>query len=181
MFLAFHIAPGFNKPDPHGHSHGHMHNLKLAQAEQLNTSHSIQLLHFGTSKFPKQTNPLDNINRVEFDSITATYKYFVKIVPTTYVYENGDILNDTYQYSVTKSEKFLNANDKTSAGLPGVVVMFDISPIMVKIIEKPRSFSHFMTGCCAIVGGVFTIAGLIDSFVFKYRNLYKKSQMNKLT
>lgn len=31
--------------------------------------------------------------------------------------------------------------------------------------EERQSFAHFLTSTCAIVGGVLTVAGLIDSFV----------------
>ena len=34
--------------------------------------------------------------------------------------------------------------------------MYDLSPMMVQITEHRRSFLHFLTGVCAIVGGVFT-------------------------
>ena len=34
--------------------------------------------------------------------------------------------------------------------------MYDMSPMMVQITEHRRSFLHFLTGVCAIVGGVFT-------------------------
>jgi hypothetical protein len=44
--------------------------------------------------------------------------------------------------------------------------MYDLSPIMVKFTEKQRSFAHFLTSVCAIVGGVFTVAGIIDSLVY---------------
>ena len=34
--------------------------------------------------------------------------------------------------------------------------MYDLSPMLVQITEHRRSFFHFLTGVCAIVGGVFT-------------------------
>jgi hypothetical protein len=65
--------------------------------------------------------------------------------------------------------------------LPGVFVNYELSPIMVKFIEKSKPFNHFLTGCCAIIGGFFTIAGMLDSFTYRYYNMYKKFQINKLT
>lgn len=35
--------------------------------------------------------------------LVATYKYFVNIVPTKYIYLNGDTVT-TFQYSVTEHE-----------------------------------------------------------------------------
>ena len=87
----------------------------------------------------------------------------------------------TNQFSVTRHEKVANGliGDQ---GLPGVFVLYELSPMMVKFTEKHRyvpthrvcnnmypvcnntpvshclfrSFTHFLTGVCAIIGGVFT-------------------------
>lgn len=32
--------------------------------------------------------------------------------------------------------------------------------------EERQSFAHFLTSLCAIVGGVLTVAGIIDSLVY---------------
>lgn len=65
-------------------------------------------------------------------------------------------------------------------GLPGVFVMYDLSPIMVMFTEKQRSFAHFLTSVCAIVGGVFTVAGIIDSLLYhSMRSLKKKVELGK--
>ncbi|RNA26350.1 endoplasmic reticulum-Golgi intermediate compartment 3 [Brachionus plicatilis] len=61
------------------------------------------------------------------------------------------------------------------------VIERQLSPIMIKYRERSKSFIHFITGCFAIIGGLFTIAGMLDTFVFRYRNILKKQQMNKLT
>ena len=61
----------------------------------------------------------------------------------------------TNQFSVTKHHKGVNPWAGGS-GLPGVFFMYDLSPMMVQITEHRRSFLHFLTGVCAIVGGVFT-------------------------
>ncbi|KAJ8321787.1 hypothetical protein KUTeg_000258, partial [Tegillarca granosa] len=61
-------------------------------------------------------------------------KYFVKIVPTTYVKANGSILF-TNQYSVTKHSKVVGSITGES-GLPGVFFMYELSPMMVKYTEK---------------------------------------------
>ena len=43
-----------------------------------------------------------------------------------------------------------------------------------------RSFAHFMTGICAIIGGVFTVAGMIDSMVYhSAKALQKKIELGK--
>ncbi|KAK4698971.1 endoplasmic reticulum-Golgi intermediate compartment protein 3, partial [Phenoliferia sp. Uapishka_3] len=51
---------------------------------------------------------------------------------------------------------------------------YEISPLMVIHREERQSFAHFLTSTCAIVGGVLTVAGLIDSFVYAGRNRLKQ-------
>ena len=62
----------------------------------------------------------------------------------------------------------------------GVFIMYDLSPMMVQMTERQRSFAHFLTGLCAIVGGVFTVAGMVDGFLYhSTRALKKKIDLGK--
>jgi hypothetical protein len=62
----------------------------------------------------------------------------------------------------------------------GVFFLYDFSPIMVKFTETRRSFTHFLTGVCAIIGGVFTVAGIIDSFLYHgLRSVQTKINLGK--
>jgi hypothetical protein len=172
----FHIAPGSS----HQHDHAHVHDVKMSQISRFNSSHTVNRFYFGEDLYPNQMNPLENTVQIALDPNGIAYSYFIKIVPTTYEYNNGDLLNNTYQYSVTKYQKPISLSDQSGL-IPGFFVTYELSPIMVKFIEKKQSFTHFLTSCCAIIGGLFTVAGLLDSFVYRYYNLYKKSQINKLT
>lgn len=58
--------------------------------------------------------------------------------------------------------------------------MYELSPIMVKFTETRKSFAHFLTGVCAIIGGVFTVAGLVDSMIYhSMKSLKKKIELGK--
>lgn len=35
----------------------------------------------------------------------------------------------------------------------------------VIVREKPRQWYHFLTTTCAIIGGVFTVAGILDALL----------------
>ena len=68
------------------------------------------------------------------------------------------------------------------SGMPGVFFSYELAPVMVKYTEKDKSFGHFATGLCAIIGGVFTVAGLIDKiFYTSSRQLEEKLQLGKTT
>ncbi len=52
----------------------------------------------------------------------------------------------------------------------------------VRFIEERSSFLAFLTGVCAIVGGVFTVSGMIDATVYHgQRAIKKKLDLGKLS
>lgn len=66
--------------------------------------------------------------------------------------------------------------------LTGIFFMYDLSPMMVQLTETRRSFTHFLTGVCAIVGGVFTVAGMLDGMLYhSQKALKKKIELGKAT
>jgi hypothetical protein len=44
---------------------------------------------------------------------------------------------------------------------------------------KPRQWYHFLTTTCAIIGGVFTVAGIIDSILYNTIKYSKKLELGK--
>lgn len=169
----FHFAPGKSFQQ----HHVHVHDLQALGGTKFNMSHTIHHMSFG-EKYPGIVNPLDGISQVAENS-QMMFQYYVKIVPTTYTSVTGETVYSN-QFSVTKHSKIVNALG--DSGLPGVFVMYELSPMMVKYTEKQRSFMHFLTGVCAIIGGIFTVAGLIDSMIYhSARALQKKIELGKAT
>nr|XP_033819252.1 endoplasmic reticulum-Golgi intermediate compartment protein 3 isoform X1 [Geotrypetes seraphini] len=173
----FHFAPGKSFQQSHVHVHAvEIHDLQSFGLDNINMTHSINHLSFGRD-YPGIVNPLDGTH-VSTQQASMMFQYFVKIVPTVYVKLDGEVLR-TNQFSVTRHEKMANGliGDQ---GLPGVFVLYELSPMMVKFTEKQRSFTHFLTGVCAIIGGVFTVAGLIDSLLYhSARAIQKKIELGK--
>ena len=144
----FHIAPGQSYQE----HHIHVHSLKSLRLNSLNTSHFIDELTFGAN-FPNQINPLSQTKHLaqSHDGGSILYHYYVKIVPSIYVFRNQTELV-TNQYSVTKHRKIIqNIFDSADHQLPGVFFTYEISPIMVKFIEEQRSLTQFLTSLCAII------------------------------
>ena len=57
---------------------------------------------------------------------------------------------------------------------------YDVGPITVQLSEYRDPLSHFVVSLCAIVGGVFTVLGLVDAVVHQtYINVLRKVQMGK--
>mmetsp|Transcript_49667 Transcript_49667/g.94914 ORF Transcript_49667/g.94914 Transcript_49667/m.94914 type:complete len:344 (-) Transcript_49667:178-1209(-) len=128
---------------------------------RLNVSHVIHSMAFGP-EYPGIVNPLDGTDRILQEDVgTGTFKYFLKVVPTTYSSLRGPEI-PTNQFSVT--EYFLPTKGHDPQ-LPAVYFMYDLYPITVHIKESTRSFGHFLTRLCAVVGGVFAVSGMLDRTV----------------
>eukprot|EP00249_Psilotum_nudum_P012806 c23998_g1_i1 orf=473-1633(-) len=169
----FHFAPGKSFQQ----SNMHVHDLLVFEKDSFNVSHIINELSFGPH-FPGVVNPLDRVQRMQTTAI-GMYQYFIKVVPTVYT----DIHNhkiQTNQFSVTEHFKVVEMG--MSRSLPGVFFFYDLSPIKVNFNETKTPFLHFLTNVCAIVGGVFTVSGIIDSFVYHgHRAIKKKIELGKFS
>ena len=107
-------------------------------------------------------------------------RYYLKIVPTTYSQLTSLSPLVTNQYSVT--EHYRSTNPKEGQGLPGVFFFYELSPIMVSISERRIGLLHFLTQLSAIVGGVFTVAGMLDRLLYSsLKQIEKKLTMGKLS
>nr|XP_009860519.1 endoplasmic reticulum-Golgi intermediate compartment protein 3-like [Ciona intestinalis] len=167
----FHISPG--KSYEVGHMHVH-DMARMGKYKESNVSHVFNHLSFG-STYPGQVHPLDNLEVIASESSVA-FQYYVKIVPTTYEKLSGDTFH-TNQFSVTRHQK---RNKDSRESLPGMFVSYELSPMMVRYVERRRSFVHFLTSVCAIIGGIFTVAGLFDSFIYHgSKALQKKIELGK--
>ena len=107
------------------------------------------------------------------------FQYFVKVVPTLYERLGGYETLETNQYSVTEHYAAVKADQNF---IPGVFIIYDLSPILVHIYEaRPyTSTAHFLLELCAIIGGVFTVAGLVDATLHHgARQVRRKMQLGK--
>ncbi|KAJ3330258.1 hypothetical protein HDU76_006082 [Blyttiomyces sp. JEL0837] len=165
----FHFAPG--KSFQQGGMH--VHDLASYHASNYDFSHTIHQLSFGQPV--NFANPLDDHTK-SAEKGHYMYQYFVKVVSTKYKFLNGTVFN-TNQIAVTEHER---DTSMSSSGLPGVFFNFDISPMLVTYTEYKKPFAHFLTDVCAIVGGIFTVAGLLDSVIYTAeKNLRKKIELGK--
>ncbi|XP_012262644.2 endoplasmic reticulum-Golgi intermediate compartment protein 3 isoform X2 [Athalia rosae] len=169
---SFHIAPG----ESFSVNHVHVHDVQPYASTQFNMTHKIRHLSFG-HKIPGKTNPMDDTLVVAADGATM-FQHYIKIVPTTYVRLDGSTLL-TNQFSVTRHFRQMSLF-KGDSGMPGIFFSYELSPLMVKYTEKEKSFGHFATNLCAIVGGVFTVAGLIDAALYhSVRAIQRKVELGK--
>lgn len=189
----FHIAPG----DAFQTNTMHVHDLKefntgAPDGHKFDLSHTIHKLKFGpdskdeTEDILAVTNALAGVSKSAGEGTKpsscwafgyiltwiclgrSVFQYFVKIVSTKLLPITG-IPTFTNQYSVTQNDV-----EGAKGGLPGVFFMLEISPMQISYKETRKSFSSLLTGVLAIVGGVYTVAGLIDRVVYRAEKAYKK-------
>lgn len=162
-FVMVHKVPG----NFHISAHGLQELVSRYMGGQINVQHTIHHLHFGEQElhlekehnFEGQVHPLNGVSHRE--PINLYYEYFLDIVPTVYTHKpkrrKPGQVERGYQYT---------ANAHSLPTPPGqmsaVYFQYQISPITVAYSYERSSFTHFLTYTCAIIGGVFTVAGLVS-------------------
>jgi hypothetical protein len=186
----FHLAPG------KGHTHGMGQHVHAVDDQLLhrtyNFSHRILFLHFGPW-FPHQKNPLDETVRILQEPQPGSpfgnmVQYYCKLVPVTY--DRGRRGKDTIysmEYAAAdltqSSEQDRSGITHSTGSMPGIFFFYEPQPLQIAYFEgREYGFLHFIVQLCAIVGGVFTVSGMIDRLVFGAGTMIRaqKQRLGKL-
>lgn len=171
----FHVAHG-ESIIKDGH---HIHQFNVAEAPKFNISHTIHSISFGDPYPDMPPNPLDSVSRiVDIQIGTGLFQYFIKVIPTIYTNEYSEQLF-TNQYTFTERFRPLavpnpdGTPNMQGAGvvLPGMFFVYDIAPFLVEIKRITVPTSHLLTRLCAIVGGVFSVMGVVDALCFRLQKM----------
>lgn len=170
------------KEDGNRHDFSHTINELAFEGDD---EYDIQMAELGREMKAKMgivNNPLDGTHG-RTPKQQYMFQYFLKVVSTQLRTLDGKVIN-THQYSATHFERDLTHGQNENAdgmhishsmtGVPGAFFNFEISPILVVHTETRQSFAHFITSTCAIVGGVLTVASIIDSVLFATSKKLKK-------
>lgn len=150
--------------------------------DNVDLSHTIKRLSYG-QELSMIHNPLDGHSLNQ--TMPCIFNYFTRIVPTTYQSVWGSLLSSyvtsstssiytpksllgssqhTNQYSASYYQKAYNL---VYGNMPNVAVWYEISPMRVTLVEQRQSFFTFLISVCAICGGILTVAGMVDSVLYK--------------
>jgi Endoplasmic reticulum vesicle transporter/Endoplasmic Reticulum-Golgi Intermediate Compartment (ERGIC) len=161
-----------------------IHQLVEHDMGKLDFSHEIVHLSFGANQDIQAIqsvfhegvlSPLDSVKKIRPENVkdALSYEYYIKVVPTTY-----KTLADQEYYV---HQFTANSNEHRSEGVPAVYFRYDLSPVTVKFSQVQESFFHFIVQVCAIVGGVFTVAGLFENLLHSsIASVLKKREEGKL-
>jgi hypothetical protein len=161
----------------HISSHAFSRILSQLAAEGLykfDVSHKINHISFGDKKDLQEikeefnvgvVSPLDG-TLINDHSEHKVIEYYIKVVPTTYVNLSG---KSYHVHQFTSNQNTLTQQHQ----VPTVYFRYDISPILVKYTQTKQPLFHFFIQICAIVGGMFTVIGIVDNLVYK---MFKKNK-----
>jgi len=112
----------------------------------------------------------------------ATLKHYLKVVPFQYHFLDTE-RQHTYLYKANYNEyrprKMEWYEGKADAFIdtqlvPNAVFHYDISPVMVVVQEETQGFATFITKICAVIGGIYTVFGLVDNLIYHGGQSIKK-------
>ncbi|XP_068668367.1 protein disulfide isomerase-like 5-4 [Aristolochia californica] len=159
-------------------------------ASQINVSHVVSHLSFGKKlnerilRDIKRLTPHlgESVDRLRGSAYVTnhadananvTIEHYLQVVKT-------EVLSRTFpeqkffEYEYTAHSSLVHSID-----IPAAKFHFQLSPMQVLVEENPKSFSHFITNVCAIIGGVFTVAGILESILQNTISLMKKVELGK--
>eukprot|EP00752_Nemacystus_decipiens_P014202 g12631.t1 len=142
-----------------------------------NVSHVVKSLKFGTQFPPRGRNrvvdpgmELEGLSALEdrtytTDALHTAPHHYIKVV-STFVGDKGakEKNVDQLQYQMMISSQNMPYDVDQ---VPEAKFSYDLSPMSVYIKERRRKWYDFLTSVLAIVGGTFTVVGVLDNILFR--------------
>lgn len=149
------------------------------QPDDIDFGHIIHELRFGSkivdTSIPGNFNPMKERTKTDSSNLES-YDYVMKIVPTI-VENSAGAQSVAYQYTYA-FRKYVSFGHGGRI-VPALWFKYDLAPLTVKYSHKRPPFYTFLTTICAIIGGTFTVAGIIDSCIFTASEILKKFELGK--
>jgi len=97
-----------------------------------------------------------------------SHEHFLKVVRTTFRPLSQDIV-DMYHFTTSAA-----THTTQQGGVPAVTFTYDLSPMQVIIAEESEGLFRFVVYVFAIIGGGFTVFGMIDGLVYHSDRLLRE-------
>jgi hypothetical protein len=138
-------------------------------------------LHAGKHDYEGEVHPLNG--HAQRHNGAFHYEYHLDVVPTIYT-RNGNVLLFGFaggsverSYQMAVSQHFQEVSPQSH--MPAAFFRYQLSPITVKFSKERTSFLHFLTYVCAIVGGIYSVAGVLNRLVYKAVVGFQKGVLGK--
>lgn len=137
--------------------------LEQATAEELkekDTTTVRKRRHALNSLFkqePKLLGHYDHLAKSDFTTQfrRSTIEHHLKVVPISYEDLHGETV---YFYEYTVANREAQRED-----VPAASFSYEVSPVRLAARQSKENFVTFVTQLCAVIGGVFTVMGILDS------------------
>jgi len=150
----------------------------------MDFSHRIDDLSFGPD-YPGLIHVLNGRQKSSHEHpYSEHYQYDIHVIPTRYQEEGSEEV-PSHQYSVTEYVKPLDARLlsrlSSSSDIPstGLWLTYDFTPFEVRVSRTRKSLWHFLTECCAILGGIFAFSGMLDNFAHQMSKNERGTSLGK--
>ncbi|KAL1523163.1 hypothetical protein AB1Y20_018118 [Prymnesium parvum] len=157
-------APGTLHVAPHSGRHSF-------DFSSVNTSHHIDHLSFGLELSLVERSLLPESVRASLTTLDG--KHFVSTQPHETQEHHINIMPTSVHVSTSMTQRVLEtfqftatSHARTRDTLPSLIISYDVSPIQAHIKEHHKPWSDFIVSLCAIVGGAFSLFGIIDGLIF---------------
>ncbi|GIL67187.1 hypothetical protein Vafri_20620 [Volvox africanus] len=155
----------------------------------MNMTHLVHSFHVGTRPSPRKYQQLRRLHpagltadwadklRDQFflsEHAQSTHEHYLQVVLTTIEPRRSRHAGsyDAYEYTA-------HSHTFQSDSIPSARITYDLSPIQILVQETSRPWYHFLTTSCAIIGGVFTVAGILDALLYQSMKVVKKMNLGK--
>jgi hypothetical protein len=165
-----------------GNFHVSSHGLEAVVQQYLgghiDVQHTIHELFFGDVSltgdhgYDGEVHPLNGHSQRHDGGYH--YEYHLDVVPTIFATKFRGAEERSYQMAVAQHHQ-----EAPPGHMPAAFFRYQLSPITVKFSRERSSFLHFLTYVCAIVGGVYSVAGVLNRIVHKAVVGFQKNVLGK--
>ena len=99
------------------------------------------------------------------DRLHQAYHHHIKVVSTNIELTGSGRRarqDSILAYQMVAASQVMHYSDED---IPTAMFTYDLSPMSVVITSKGKRWYEFITSICALVGGTFTVVGLISGFL----------------
>ena len=93
------------------------------------------------------------------------HHHFSKVVSTHYEVDGMLSTKKIMGYQMITQNQIMHYDEMD---VPEAKFSYDLSPMAVVVSNQGRRWYDFLTSLCAIIGGTFTVVGLLDSVLHKF-------------